>query len=565
MIVQLRVLDERFQLFISINSCFMHQATIGLGGQHLIKAAIHTIDVTLRNDAYVRGKTNDGRPKHLISRPMLEAVWTRLMRRLTHFSSDVAGFQLTPKYAAHFRHVFIEGKSTFTAGRIEMLFMVLPFVLRDIIDPEIAFIAEEIRNGRVDKNADGNYPEPPANPCPNMIKAFASFLDWYMQARLLLFPMDMAPELQRRAFAMKKTLQEVFPDKAGQIAKWNFPKMHMPEHVVAQILVFATILFTDTNRFEAGHKPNIKDLSVNSNGKDQLITITKIHDRASNLSALKQAASRHIKFQSRGEESESGSSSDDSHDAADDDILTDPVTSRPCEVAAKMPLWEMTNDVKALRREPFTLGPRGKGLQRIVLAACQAGAPARSLAKQSSAGKASASRFLYGPAEEYPALRHLPTQLGHFAYEYLRSSLGLPDLPEQARDTLGVLERCLVREGDGADIFTFGGVAIRSLHHKGTVRVRSRPFPRDKFFGRNPQVFNLIFIHIYVMALLWSRHRMLFSRFLADLNGQTRACRSTAQMSLTEINCGHAEWRSFSDAHSRGQGSMSLFIVSSRL
>jgi len=230
-----------------------------------------------------------------------------------------------------------------------------------------------------------------------------------------------------------------------------------------------------------------------------------------------------------------------------------------------MPLWEMTNDVKALRRELFTLGPREKGLQRIVLAACQAGAPARSLAKQSSAGKASASRFVYGPSEEYPALRHLPTQLGHFAYEYLRSSLGLPDLPEQERDTLGVLERCLVREGDGADIFTFGGVAIRSLHHKGTVRVRSRPFPRDKFFGRNPQVFNLIFIHIYVMGLLWSRHRMLFSRFLADLNGQTRACRSTAQMSLTEINCGHAEWRSFSDAHSGSPDSMSLFIVSSRL
>ena len=35
--------------------------------------------------------------------------------------------------------------------------------------------------------------------------------------------------------------------------------MHMPEHVAAQILLFATTLFTDTNMFEAGHKPNIKD------------------------------------------------------------------------------------------------------------------------------------------------------------------------------------------------------------------------------------------------------------------------------------------------------------------
>jgi hypothetical protein len=86
-------------------------------------------------------------------------------------------------------------------------------------------------------------------------------------------------------------------------------------------------------------------------------------------------------------------------------------------------------------------------------------------------------------------LRYLIPQLGHFAYEYLRSGLGLPDVPEKERDVNGVVERCLVRAADGADIFTFGGLAIRSLHHKGTVRVRSRPFSSDKFFGKNPQVF----------------------------------------------------------------------------
>ena len=80
-------------------------------------------------------------------------------------------------------------------------------------------------------------------------------------------------------------------------------------------------------------------------------------------------------------------------------------------------------------------------------------------------------------------------QLGHFAHEYLSNSLGLPDVPEEQRYINGTLERCLVRKADGADIITFGGLAIRSLHHKGTVRVRSRPFTSDKFFGRNPQVF----------------------------------------------------------------------------
>jgi len=250
--------------------------------------------------------------------------------------------------------------------------------------------------------------------------------------------------------------------------------------------------------FEAGHKPNIKDLSGNSNGKDQFITISKFHDRASNLSLLKQAASRHRKFQSRGKESDDSGSSSDDFDDDDDDILTDQLTSRPCEMAAKMPLWDMTSDVKSLRREPFSFGSKGKGRQRIILAACKAGAPpARPQANQGKTSE-SGGKWVYNFADENPDLRYLPVQLGHFAYEYLRSSLGLPDLPEAERDINGVLERCLVREADGADIITFGGVAIRNLHTKGTVRVRSRPFPSDKFFGRNPQVFARSFFAVVV-------------------------------------------------------------------
>jgi hypothetical protein len=66
---------------------------------------------------------------------------------------------------------------------------------------------------------------------------------------------------------------------------------------------------------------------------------------------------------------------------------------------------------------------------------------------------------------------------------------GLDYVPEDERDVHAVLDRCLVRDADGADIFTFGGIAIRSEHHKGTVRVRSRPFVSDPFRGRNPQVY----------------------------------------------------------------------------
>lgn len=91
---------------------------------------------------------------------------------------------------------------------------------------------------------------------------------------------------------------------------------------------------------------------------------------------------------------------------------------------------------------------------------------------------------------EFPNLKYLSAQLGHFAYEYLHSSLGLEYLPEEERDINGVLDSCLVQDSDATDIFTFGGLAIRSLHHKGTVRVRARPFASDKFFGQNPQVYS---------------------------------------------------------------------------
>jgi len=468
----------------------MHQATIGLFGHHIVPSIIYKIRNVLRSELYVKGKTPEGKPRYLISEAMVDEGITRLCRRLQHYDSSFAGFQLTSKYAAHFKRVFVEGKSTFTASRIEMLMIALPSAMRDLIAQEIEFIKQAIRNRQVDP-VDGRMPEPPEDPCPEIINCLACFLDWYMMARLLIFPMEETPELQRRAFVMKGELQRVFPEKTGEVAMWNFPKMHSPEKTGPQIITFGATPYTDTAQFEAAHRPIIKAFSGNSNGKDQCRIIAGHHDRSSCLTTLKHCVSRHARFLSRDKESDSGSSSQ-STDDDDDDICTDPFTSRPCEMAARLPLLERTYDIRALRREPFSIGEKQQGRQRIVIAVCKQGAPAPSSNKQgasSNRGKASGTKFLYNYAEEFPNLKFLPAQLGHFAYEYLRSSLGLEDLPEEERDINGVLDSCLVRDSDGTDIFTFGGIAIRSLHHKGTVRVRARPFASDKFFGRNPQVY----------------------------------------------------------------------------
>jgi hypothetical protein len=99
-IVQLRVLDERFQLYTSINWCFMHAATIGLFGNHIVKAVVNKIKATLRNDLYTKGSFEDGRIKYFFSEAALDDVFTRLLTRLTQFESTSAGFQITAKYVS---------------------------------------------------------------------------------------------------------------------------------------------------------------------------------------------------------------------------------------------------------------------------------------------------------------------------------------------------------------------------------------------------------------------------------------------------------------------------------
>jgi hypothetical protein len=264
--------------------------------------------VTLRNDLYTKGRFDDGRIKYFFSEAAVDEVFTRLLARLARFESPSAGFQITAKYAAHFRRVYLEDHSSFTACRIELLLAALPFVLRDLLAPELALLEQAISSGRVTM-VDGRRPEPPEDPCPDMIKALACFIDWYMPARKLWFPVDMAPELQRRANVMKRELKRVFTEK-----NWKFPKFHSPDHKSAKILTFASTPYTETAMFETGHKPIIKDVSGNSNNHDQFLIISSSNSRVSNLSQLGQAAARHARYLTTGSESDSNSDSDDDED-----------------------------------------------------------------------------------------------------------------------------------------------------------------------------------------------------------------------------------------------------------
>jgi hypothetical protein len=87
-------------------------------------------------------------------------------------------------------------------------------------------------------------------------------------------------------------------------------------------------------------------------------------------------------------------------------------------------------------------------------------------------------------------LKYLPTQLAHYAYEYLLQQVSLEDLPEGRCDLDSVLKNCLDPDTDRCYIYTsgFGCMTIRSDHWLGTVCVRARPFADDMFHWSIQQV-----------------------------------------------------------------------------
>ena len=147
-------------------------------------------------------RTKDGNPslRYIISKAALEGVYDRLCKRLQHFQSSHAGFQLTSKYTAHFKHVFLHGKGTFTAGSTLMLMPAIIFVLLDLLTPELEIIRCEISG-------------------QNRIKArttqSSGSLERYCRgveqisttARRILFPLLEAPALQKKVRLMKEELK----------------------------------------------------------------------------------------------------------------------------------------------------------------------------------------------------------------------------------------------------------------------------------------------------------------------------------------------------------------------
>jgi hypothetical protein len=66
-------------------------------------------------------------------------VWKRLSSRFKTVVADTSMITLSNEYSIHFHDLFIDGKENakMTGDRMKMLMLTLPFMVRDLIAPEV--------------------------------------------------------------------------------------------------------------------------------------------------------------------------------------------------------------------------------------------------------------------------------------------------------------------------------------------------------------------------------------------------------------------------------------------
>ena len=80
--------------------------------------------------------------QYVVSNEMLVGVWARLRDRLASVDSSSSMVQVTVDYAAHFYDMYVNkhaGKHL-TGDRVSILLLTLPFLLRDLIAPEVGTV-----------------------------------------------------------------------------------------------------------------------------------------------------------------------------------------------------------------------------------------------------------------------------------------------------------------------------------------------------------------------------------------------------------------------------------------
>jgi hypothetical protein len=130
---------KQLELFLCASKEELHQFFIGLYGDHLLPATMHEIQKVLRGPDTIKGFMKNKAPIYIISQKRLRIVWKRLRDRLATVDSSTSTVDITNDYAAHFYDMYInkhDGKHM-TGDQIKILLLILPFLLRDLVEPEV--------------------------------------------------------------------------------------------------------------------------------------------------------------------------------------------------------------------------------------------------------------------------------------------------------------------------------------------------------------------------------------------------------------------------------------------
>jgi hypothetical protein len=117
----------------------LHQFLIGVYGDYVIPSTLYEYEKVLRRPDLVISRPDARIVKYLVSNDMLVGVWARVRDRLSSPDSSASMLEVTVDYAAHFYDMYVEkhkGKHL-TGERIRILLLTLPFLLRDLIAPEV--------------------------------------------------------------------------------------------------------------------------------------------------------------------------------------------------------------------------------------------------------------------------------------------------------------------------------------------------------------------------------------------------------------------------------------------
>ena len=107
---------------------------LGLFGDHIVPSVLYRYTQVLLRADLVNSK---GKP--LVTNARLEAVWKRLADCLSTVVADTSMITMSTAYASHFHVDYIDGKENakMTCDSMKMLMLTLPFMIRDLIAPEV--------------------------------------------------------------------------------------------------------------------------------------------------------------------------------------------------------------------------------------------------------------------------------------------------------------------------------------------------------------------------------------------------------------------------------------------